>query len=55
MKDRIYLDIRLDTDKRAIAGILVANGYCVRITKINDGKRAKNVIEISMDGKPNNE
>jgi hypothetical protein len=47
-----YLEITLDSDKRAIAAILVANGYCVCIEVISNGKgRGKKVLAYWKEDK----
>ncbi len=40
------LEIRLDADKRAMAAVLVDNGYTVRKATIKVGNRSKTVLEI---------
>ena len=39
-----YIEIGNDQDKRTVAGILVMNGYIVRIEAIKQGNRNKRVI-----------
>lgn len=47
-----YLEITLDSDKRAIAAILVANGYCVSIEVVSNGKtRGKKMLAYWKEGK----
>ena len=43
--EKIKLDIRLDSDKRTVAAILVDNGYTVRKATIKVGGRSKTVLE----------
>lgn len=44
-KEVIQLDIRLEADKRVIAGILVENGYTVRKITASVGNRKKTILE----------
>lgn len=39
-----YLEIGNDQDKRTVAGILVMNGYTVRIATVKAGNRNRRVI-----------
>ena len=39
-----YLEIATEQDKRTVAGILVMNGYTVRIATIKAGNRNRRVI-----------
>jgi len=49
------IEIGNTADRREVAGILVANGYTVRETKIKDGKRNRTVLEAVKDGECENE
>lgn len=42
----MVIRIANEQDRRTIAGILVANGYTVRLTKIVVGKTKKTVLEV---------
>lgn len=44
MENKILLEINLESDKRAIASILVANGYAVKIECVKNGNRSKKVL-----------
>ena len=44
MENKIILEINLESDKRAIASILVANGYAVKIECVKNGNRSKKVL-----------
>lgn len=44
MENKIVLEINLESDKRAIASILVANGYAVKIECVKNGNRSKKVL-----------
>ena len=37
MENKIVLEINLESDKRAIASILVANGYAIKIECVKNG------------------
>lgn len=51
-----YLEITLESDKRAIAAILVANGYNVCIAVVSNGKgRGKKVLAYWKDEKKGDE
>lgn len=39
-----YIEIGNDQDKRTVAGILVMNGYVVRLEVVKQGNRNKRVI-----------
>lgn len=45
---KFYLEISLEKDKRDVAAILVANGYCVKIETVGTG-RGKRVLAIWKD------
>ena len=47
--EKIYLDIRLDADKRTISAILVDNGYTVRKATVKVGNRSKTVLEACKE------
>lgn len=44
MENKIILEINLESDKRTIASILVANGYAVKIECVKNGNRSKKVL-----------
>jgi ribosomal protein L23 len=44
MEDKIVLEINLESDKRTIASILVANGYTVKVESVKNGSRSKRVL-----------
>ena len=47
-----YLEITLDSDKRALAAILVANGYSVCIEVVSNGKtRGKKMLAYWKEDK----
>lgn len=51
-----YLEITLESDKRTVAAILVANGYNVCIEVISNGKgRGKKVLAYWKDEKKGDE
>ena len=49
MENKIILEINLESDKRAIASILVANGYAVKIEGVKNGNRSKKVLVAWKD------
>ena len=44
MENKIILEINLESDKREVASILVANGYAVKIECVKNGNRSKKVL-----------
>lgn len=43
--EKIYLDIKLDADKKTVASILVMSGYTVKVETVENGKgRAKKML-----------
>lgn len=43
--EKAYLEIQLDKDKREVAAILVANGYCVCLETVANSKgRGKKML-----------
>ena len=52
MEEKAYLEIQLDKDKREVAAILVANGYCVCIESVSVGKgRCKKMLAFWKEDK----
>jgi hypothetical protein len=52
MKEKEYLEIQLDRDKRDIAAILVANGYSVCLETVSVGKgRGKKMLAFWKEDK----
>lgn len=46
-KEKIYLEITLEKDKRDVAAILVANGYSVALEVVSTGKgRGKKMLAL---------
>ena len=46
-KEKIYLEITLEKDKRDVAAILVANGYSVCLENVANGKgRGKKMLTL---------
>lgn len=51
-QEKTYLEITLDKDKRDMAAILVANGYCVAIEVVANGKgRGKKMLAFWKEEK----
>lgn len=46
---KIQIEINGIEDRRTVAGILVANGYTVRLAKVKDS-RVKTVVEAEKEG-----
>ncbi len=45
-----YLEIKDEKDKQLIAGMLVMNGYTVKIVVVKDGNRNKRMIQFEKNG-----
>ena len=43
---KTILMITSDADKRVVAGILVANGYTVKLAKVKVNGKIRNVLEV---------
>ena len=53
-KEKIYLEITLEKDKRDVAAILVANGYSVALEVVSTGKgRGKKMLALWKEEKKN--
>lgn len=44
VEEKAYLEIQLDKDKREVAAILVANGYCVCVESVATCKGKKKML-----------
>ncbi len=50
--EKVYFEISLDKDKRDMAAILIANGYCVCVELVSTGKgRGKKMLAVWKEEK----